>query len=371
MAYHLRSCVDLSLFFGECLRFLKAHISEPSVDAFAFRVVSAILHCHRFNSACLEATLPIVLFCAEVPNLRKPSRALLVDAFVPFLPRLETDAEAQSLMLHICELTDSPGLWLVAAAFQAKRIPFVGLTRTYEEIIAAPVSPVDATVALRLFSELVPSVTRPLLEALLAIAVELLTKFDSLIEWKTAVPLFRAARAAVAFLKPALSVLTWLFKSAPDVSLLENDDDEIPIDQGYAECAEKIAALVPAALEVVSMTTCKQLAHLRGMIDQQSPPTIYPYATQFEMYRGLKHSVWEKWGRKRTMSVSQVRGPGKISPSRSLVWLIGQGGKGLAGLALSELTRRPVIMETLNLGEADRVKPYVVSPADFAQLGDK
>jgi hypothetical protein len=203
------------------------------------------------------------------------------------------------------------------------------------------------------------------LEAILGLAVELLSKFDSLIELSTAMPLFRAAQAAVAFLPPALAVLTWLFTHAPEISLLENNDERI-MDEDHAECAEKIAELVPIVLEVVSMTTCKQLTQLRGMIGQKSPPTIYPYATQFEMYRGLINSVWQKLERKRTLS--GARGPGGISPSRSLIWVIGQGGK---GLSLSELTKRTIIMDALNIMEADRVKPYVLSPAEFASMVNK
>jgi hypothetical protein len=370
IAYHLRrnAGIDsLSLFFGECLCYLNAHIEEPSVAPFAFQVVSAVLHARRFNDSCLEAALPIVLYCADLPDLGAQGRGLLVNAFIPFMGRLETDAEVQKLMLRICELTDSPGLWLVAAAFQDKRLPFVGLTRTSEEISAAPVSPVDAMLALQLFSVLAPSITRPLLEALMVRALEFLTKFDKLIDWTTAIPLFRAARESVSFLKPAIKLLAWLFKRAPDASICsEPPERKAKVDVVYGECADKIASLIGEDREVVPMTTCKQLPHLRGMIDQRSPPTIYPYATQFQMYRGLKESVWARQKPGRTGAVGS-RGP-EISPIRSLIW---PTGKGIAGLNLSVLPKRPLVKEVLESGDGLVQTHYVLSPAEFANLASK
>jgi hypothetical protein len=190
-------------------------------------------------------------------------------------------------------------------------------------------------------------------------------KFEKLVNWKIALPLFRAAREGVSFLTPAIKLLAWLFKHAPGVSLFDEDEDQEE-DVARNECAKKIAVLAGGEIEVTPMTTCKQLQQLRGMIDQHSPPTIYPYATQLEIYRGFKNSVW-KSARRRTSSFVS-RGSGRIARSRSLVWQIEQGGKGLDGLNLTVLEKRPILKKQLEIEGAGKNSLYVLSTDEFASI---
>ena len=65
--------------------------------------------------------------CTNHIVLMTTAKKILVDAFIPFLPNLELDIEAQKLLSQIADRKASPELFILAAAFYRNEIPFIKL----------------------------------------------------------------------------------------------------------------------------------------------------------------------------------------------------------------------------------------------------
>jgi hypothetical protein len=354
----------ISGFVSECLQFFLNLIHDPEICRFALRVASVVIRCPSFETSCREKAFRIFIHCAELPEHSQTARLSLVTAFTPYLHQLEAGIEAQQQMCKVLELTDSPALWLVAAAFLAKRFPLAGIKRNYEDIITAPITTQDASMALRLFGELADFVSFDLMESLFAIAKELLTKFEQLIDWQPAFKLFRAARTSVSYSGPGLDLLSILFKIDPNVELNKEIDT---ITMSFAKAGNSMASLVEREVDVVPMTTCKQLGQLTGLISCETPPNIYPYATQYEMYVSVRNDVWQGDQRKKGGGrISGQTSAGHISPVPSFIWVLSQGHN-FTNMTLPRLENKPLIMQRLELPELKR-RRFIVSITSFPQI---
>jgi hypothetical protein len=279
VAWHLTkaSAPDASRFVGEVLELLNSHISFEACAEFATKFAAIVLGAHYFEPNCLRRTLPIFI-------ARNDARGrALVDAFVPFLVGLETDPHAQQRMVDIINATDSPPLLLVAAAVLRNPIPFADLHRTYSEIMSAPITAAEATDGIRLFGRLIQTASRQLCESMLAIATDLLTKFELSMDWGAVGPIYRAAKQGLAYLKTAPQLLELLIRLDPGTTM----DSVEAVKPNTEAIAGEIAKLVSKNVETVSFTKCKQLTQLRGLI-KDTQGNIFPFVTLHEMYQTLK-----------------------------------------------------------------------------------
>ncbi|KAK8889609.1 hypothetical protein M9Y10_034360 [Tritrichomonas musculus] len=137
VSYHM-SCIedkyvenpierDLSLYIGECFDIFNRRMNDSDLVTFAFRFATLFVNCQFLDNSCLKKAIPIIMACTNHIVLMTTAKKILVDAFIPFLPNLELDIEAQKLLSQIADRKASPELFILAAAFYRNEIPFIKL----------------------------------------------------------------------------------------------------------------------------------------------------------------------------------------------------------------------------------------------------
>ncbi|OHT00499.1 hypothetical protein TRFO_32767 [Tritrichomonas foetus] len=372
--YHLSrvsedDCQEVALFVGECFDIFYRQINNADVATFAFRFASLFLHCPAFEEHCLKRAIPIFLACTQHAVLMRSAQDILPDAFIPFLSNLETDDEAQQLLVQISEIASCPDLLLVAAAFLAKPLPFIDIGRTAKDIFSMQISSNDATKALTLYGKLLKTASGPLTESIFNISTDLLNRFEHSIERSCLVPIYQAALPKAAMMKSAVNFMTALLRIDPGIATLSKE--AIVSNMYIDEIKKGLNELVDKSTEIVPITNCKQISQLNGIIDQTVPPKILPFSPQFEMFLGLRKDA-ETSPRKRS------RTPRRWSSSMSLSSLSFFSKTALinhpdqsdfSDLKLMEIPIRPIklnLLETANdEGESFH---FVISPDEFLNL---
>jgi hypothetical protein len=356
-AFHCSHTHDedsLSLYIAECLVLLSRQIDNEEIAKFATRFAFIIAGSTFFKPHCRQAALPIFIHAAATDVT---ARAMLIDSFVPYLPRLETDPQAQQLFLQVLRLTDSPSLWLLAATILRNPIPFASIGRSFEEIMAAPITSGDATNVVKLFGAIVPTASRPLLRSILATTTELLRKFELAIEWPVLAPIYVVVKEQIGI---AAHFLELLINIDPGTKL---EKQMVETAERSLEAAEKaIAELVPGAVDIVAMTTCKELVQLRGLIGLENPPSIYPFASLHQMLITAK-----KTAQRRHRTASSVTSRRKLSsPRKSTIW--GSSTTDFGAMELAEIRLGAINLIPLGLVSDGSAKPFAVSADDFIRL---
>jgi hypothetical protein len=360
---------DVTLFIGECFSFLLKHIRDAEVAPFALKFALQFSEC-VLNNSTLERTVPIFIACLENPALKREAESILVDSFVPYLPKLENDTEAQRLLVKITQLTDAPTLLLIAAAFLMKPLPFVDVGRTYQEIVSAPISSNDATRTLKFFEGMIRVASRPLLESIVSISTNLLAKFGLAIDRPAIFPIYEAAKQRVAVLKSAIGFMRVLIRVDPSISGMTREQADHR--KLLADVRRGVGELIERGGDVVAVTNCKQLAQLRGVIDQKSPPKIIPYTTQFEAWAALveqdktpagkrKRSTKKRWS---TMSIM-----GLGASNVHTLSVMAQSSADFAAKDFKPLPLGQVQREALDLAAIESSNSrFIMSTAEFLSL---
>jgi hypothetical protein len=349
------------MYVDEILELLATQVEKEEAETFAFRFASVIVRCPFFSHTCLQRSIPIFLHSVGKSN---EAKSLLVDAFIPYLSRLETDPDAQQLMVQVIECTDSPSLSLVAAAVLKRPIPFVKFERSYQEIVSVPITSGDAAMAVRLFGVMAPSASLKLLESIVEITTDLLAKFELAMDWAVFGPIYRAVRDSFGQLRSAGTFFELIIRLDPGRKF---EADAVKVDdESLGPAVTEIAGLVEKGGHTTSATTCKQLNQLRGLIDQKNPPNIYPFATQHEMYLSLASHVARKSVRR--VSSSRIRSSlsTAIATNRSILWsllLIPDFGL----MALAPIENKKIQLQALDL-EGGEAREFVLSPQKFVAL---
>jgi hypothetical protein len=318
------------------------------------------LNSHSFEPACLQHSLDI--FAQR--TLDTTGKRLIVESFVPFLHDLEATPIAQERMVEILNQTESPALLLVAAAVLRTPIPFANLKRTYDEVISAPITAAEATEGLRLFGQLILTASWQLIESMLAIASDLLTKFELLIDWRAVGPLYRAACAGVAHLNTAPTLLDLLIRIDPGTPM---DEVENVVPDKFVVAAD-IAKLVEPNTESVTFTNCKKLSELRGMIEDEQG-NIYPFVAQHDMYLSLKGSSGKGGKEDRIRTNPIMRSTLSIVAVNKSVLLLGVVTD-FSAMPLPKLGEAKIQMSKLEIEAALPNSDFVLSFADFGNLAN-
>jgi hypothetical protein len=361
--------VESSLFVGELLRLLQRLLTAAGVAPFALKLARQIVNSPVFTNSCLEQIAPILIGCLEIAPLSQDAQALLTDSFTPYLARLEHSTQAQALLVRITRLTDSPPLLLIAAAFLLKRLPFEDIGRSPQEILAAPISAPDATKTLKFFSALIRTASRPLIESLVAISTDLLTKFGLAIDRSAVFPIYESAKQRISVLQSAIGFMRAVIKVDPSICGMTPSS----FDPGrpLVEVRKGVAEFVETATGAVPITNCKQLGQLRGIIDQKSAPKIVPFATQFEVWAGLVREesgrgIGRRKSQRKRWSVMSTSGITQVMVASSL-------GKGtqikFTEMGLQRLPHGKLNLTRLPIAQLEGT--FVLSQADFMRLEDQ
>ena len=378
--YHLSrvtddQCQEVALYIGECFKVLYQHIENADVANFAFPFASAFLHCPVFQENCLAAAMPIFRECVVHPVLGKSAKLILVDAFLPFANQLENDQTAQQLLLDITGIVDAPELYILVAVFLLKPLPFLAVGKTREELMALPLNTEQTTRTFVFFQVMLKTASRPLADSILFIATELLRKYGKQIERACLVPIFSYALKKISVFASAVEFIQEITRVDQSIASLK---EEVLVNQKSLEDVRKLIVEVlkaNVALEPVPITNCKNVSELQGMIDQKNPPKIYPFATQYEMFLGLKKESNKKLnqmdgGQKRFTSTMSFTS-GMVMSSRSLGISRAMQKVSLEKLELAPLGNKTVHMQFLDLpSEEDGAWKFVVTPQEFVHLDD-
>lgn len=378
--YHLSrvtddQCQEVALYIGECFKVLYQHIENADVANFAFPFACAFLHCPAFQENCLAAAMPIFRECVVHPVLGKSAKSVLVDAFLPFTKQLESDQTAQQLLLDITSIVDAPELYMIVSAFLLKPLPFLPVDKTREELMALPLNTEQTTRTFVFFLAMLKTASRPLADSLLYVATELLRKYGRKIERACLVSVFKFALKKISVFPSAVEFIQEIARFDQSIASLQ---EEAIVSQKNLEDVRKLIVEVlkaNAAPEPVPITNCKNVSELQGIIDQKNPPKIYPFATQYEMFLGLKKESSKKLsqmdgGTKRFTSTMSFAS-GIVISSRSLGISRAMQKVSLEKLELAPLGNKVVHMQFLDLpSEEDGAWKFVVTPQEFVHLDD-
>jgi hypothetical protein len=227
--------------------------------------------------------------------------------------------------------------------------------------MSAPITAAEATDGIRLFGKLIQTATRQLSESMLAIATDLLTKFELSMDWGAVGPIYRAAKQGLAYLKTAPQLLELLIRLDPGTPM---DSVEI-VNPNQEGMAGDISKLVAKNTEPISFTKCKCLAQLRGLIED-TQGNIYPFVTLHEMYQTLKRGGAKSGGRgylRRTST--NVRSSLSIAPQKSSLIT----AKDFENMDLKPISCAEVQLRDLGLAEKAITAPkLLLAVGDFMSL---
>lgn len=372
--YHLGrasedNCDDVVDFVAVCFELLYKPISTGDVSILALQFANVFLNSRIFDKA-LRMAFPIFMFSVEHPILERSTKDVMVDAIIPFLPHLETDAYAQQLLKQALDVTESPILSIIAAAFVRTSIPFVDMGKPYTELIGVTVRIREADTTLKCFGVLMKSASDELVDSIIAISNKLVVKFEKHLDKRSLYPIYQAALQRISVMKSAVELMTNLMRLNPGIAQFSYDPRDI--GKGLNDIRSDIAGLMEQTVDIVPMTNCKQVAQLKGLIDQQHPPKIYPFASHHEVYLKLKQDdIAPTSGRhhRKRWSSSMSMASGLIS-HKSMILPSTQFGFDFAAMPLEGLPHVPLSMERLAVTTAGPIRDIdiIISPTEFLQL---
>lgn len=389
VVYHLsraseEDCNDVAKYIGECFEVLYHHIDLADCASFAFRFASSFLQSPTFQSKCLKRAMPIFMVCVDHTVLGSSAKACLVDAFFPFAQSLETDKEAQNKLLEILSLIDAPELYLIAAPFKVRSLPFIDVGKTLEEILSLEnLKPSTASKAMRFYSTMAKTASRPLVDSILEISNKLLLKFEKSLDRNSILQIYYLALQKIAAFDSAVSFIQTVSIVNPIIATYPKSDASDVNVKSLDDVRKEISEITEKSGEVVPITTCKDISQLNGMISQVSPPKIYPFASQYEMFIGLKKDISKqrrasKAGPKKwTSTLSLTSG---LMSNKSLVMTASLQAAVLSNAKFAPLTPKTVLQTLLDLpgipidrdpNEEPEYWKFVVSPAEFINLEDE
>ena len=382
--YHLLNVVDnqfdeIALFVGEAFTLLTNHLNEPAISDFAFRFASSFLHFRPFfKSYCLGNAMPIFMDCISNPILAKSAKMIIVDAFIPFAHSLELNKNAQEILLSITQKVESPELFIVAAAFLIKPLPFVNIGKTYKEIMNASYSKEVINRALMIFSAMLKNASKPLADSIFIVVTQLFKKYDISINRIQLVPIYQNALKSIAVMESASDFVQAIARMDPDIASMS--DAILPNTKTINDVANNLSSINTRNNNsnngIVPITNCKNLQQLEGIIDQLNPPKIIPYATQDEMITGLKNDSSKARNRKVSitniptiLSSALLMSSGVILSPRTIIPAAFQHNSN-SKIQLAPLVNKKVIHRLLNFSKSHQNKKFnfVVSLREFIDL---
>ena len=277
---------DIIRFVAETFKTLNSHLDVPDLANLAFHYASSFIGCTTFEDNCLEKAFPIFLNCVSAEVLKTQAISVLVDAFYPFAKKLEVDKSSQETLLQIIQLIDAKELYLVAAVFYLKPLPFININKTLEEILMMKFTVDQINKALWFFQAMLKTASRPLVDSILILTTKLILKFGKRLNRVMLVPIFLTALHNIAAFQSAVDFLQAVSSIDPSIATLR-DDSQIHTKIVSDVCNE-IKQIVDFSGETVPFTNCKDLHQLHGMISMSNPPKIIPFSTRYDMYLGMK-----------------------------------------------------------------------------------
>lgn len=372
-AYHVSHCKpedskDLANFIGECFGILYNNIDNPEITPIAFNFASECLHFKEIGDQFLKRAMPIFKYCAFDTAMAASAKELLIEAFTPFAPVLECEAEAQELLKDIADLNSAPEALLIAAPFIKHSLPFVDFGYTYEGIMATPFDSLHCTVVLKFFIEMLRNAGQPLVDAILDVSTELARRFGDCIPAAILNQVYVVALTKVSQFRSAINFIMLITALDPSIATA-TQSVESENGHTFAELAKKISALVSDNRDQCAITSCSQIPQLRGIISQENPPKITPFSTQHEMFVGLKRAE-DTTGSSRTRikrmssSCSIARGL-LFANSKTTVLNMMQA---TPTIQVKELPT-PIVKQELFQRQEATASDFLLSIEAFAQLG--
>jgi hypothetical protein len=358
-------------YLGECFVFFVQHLDNHEVAAFAFPFATAFLQCNVFEASCLDKAMPIFIHCQKEPLLAAAARRILVLAFAPFAPQLETSQYARSLFIDILKVIDAPVLYVVAASFLADNLPFSGVDRTYDQILELSLTADQLSLAVQLLTAMTRTASSRLADSILHVMTDVSTRHEAdIVNCDHLARMYTFAVRRLGVLPSAFGFVSVVARLDPTVAVPREESPRI--EKTTEDVRREIAGLIKPHPETVAITKCRDLSDLHGMIDQHNPPKIYPFAAQYEMYLGLSKERWQQ---------TQTPQPGKSSSASTLLHGISNTRSFILASATQNVGMFDVQYELLEPGTVNQTLldipaidnsawKFVVTPAEFLNLED-
>jgi hypothetical protein len=374
VAFHVEHArEDAGPLIGEAFHLLERNLTDVRVAEFSFRFAAAFLRCPVFRAGCVSRAMPLFMAGTDNPFLGASARSVLVLAFLPFAPRLETDGEAQRTLLAVLQRTDSPALRCVIAPFQRAALPFVELD-PYDEAAEATMSVAQVNTAVALLTAMAETASRQLADSVLAVATRLITERSRDVNRDGLAPIYRFALKRVALLPEALEFVRAVAKIDPAIA--NEKEGSSTAETHIMDVAKEVSALGKDAGEPPPITNCKNIADLTGMINQTNPPKISPFATDREIYLALAQDNRnmrneEQGTRGHALSKSRSNSKSVIIPNRSFVLAAAMQNLGIANVKFAPLVAEKINATMLDIpGVGDGAWQFMIQPEDFLDLED-
>jgi hypothetical protein len=361
-------------FIGECFTMLEAQMEDPEISPLAFKFASAFLNCPSLRTSAMEKAMPIFMKCAADETHEKEAKALLVEAFVPFATVIESSQAAQQHLLRIVEVIDAPALLILVAAFLLNSLPFLPINLTYKEIMDRPLAVDQLNQSISLLTVVLDHASRPLVTSILTVVTELISKYEQDINRASLVPIYAFVLTKIALFPSAVKFVQTVAKMDASIAVQRGS---VTQGQKSIEDVQKLVMDMVIRKDPVTLTTCKNLQDLQGIIDQRNPPKIYPYAGHYEMLFALKkdndsqltdmHATGP-----RTFTSKLAMRSGMLS-NKSFVLINTVGKSGTIRLDLHPLQVKRILKESLafpDLQPEGVGQRFVVTPQVFGELED-
>ena len=358
-------------FIGECFDLLFKQIKNADVASFAFRFSSIFLNIPVFENYCIKKAMPIFMACTNNPVMMKAAQSVLTDAFIPFLPRIETDDEAQSYLAKIIEINPNSELLFIAAAFLKIPLPFVSVGKTYHEIISTPITTDNAKKIFHCYEIIIKTCSLPLINSIFEITNEILLMINFNIEKQYLMEIFQQALSKITILKSAVDFINTIIRMIPGASFYSSTNQNSK--KFIGKIKNDLLELVGKTSEIVPITKCKKISHLNGLIDQKNPPKILPFSSQYEMYQELKKGlstpkkVIKNWSS--SLLLSSDLFSAKSSPNTSNFT---KNQNYFIKMELTEIPIQPIKLELIYSKIKESNNPnFIVTPNEFLELGEQ
>ncbi|OHT03415.1 hypothetical protein TRFO_06631 [Tritrichomonas foetus] len=376
VSYHL-SCVtpddyeDVVKFVGESFKTLNQQLNNPDIANLAFHYASAFIGCTQFENKCLEKAMPIFKTCVNDEVLKSQAVPALIDAFYPFAKTLENSKYSQEVLYEMINTVNAKELYLVAAPFLIKPLPFINLNLTYNEILAMNFTMDQVHKAFWFFHGMLKTASRPLTDSILVLSTTLLLKYGKKLNRSMLVPIYQLAIQRIAVFQSAVDFLQAVSDIDPSIASLR--DESNAHSKTLSDIQNEIREISDFNAETVPFTKCKNLQQLHGMISMKNPPKIYPFSTQFEVFLGMKKEQKkflenpprspQKWSS--TLSLTS-----QIMSNKSLVIASTIQTSGMTNIKFEKLEKKPVFKKMLDLPveEDEGNWKFVVSLCEFNEL---
>ncbi|KAH0789931.1 hypothetical protein GPJ56_006433 [Histomonas meleagridis] len=183
-----------------------------------------------------------------------------------------------------------------------------------------------------------------------------------------------ALKNGIPLYESAINLIHTIIKIDPLIAFM--NEEEISNSSSFRFVIKQIDEISNAPSKVISITDCKDLNQLFGLLDQRNPPKIHPFSTQYEMYLALQKEPKidnNKSNRARILnSWSASINSNSMSSTTSLmmspaIHAINES----ENVAIHQLEKKAVIFKTLDL---PNYKPsnwrLIASLDEFAQMNE-